>query len=153
MVRAFVAADYRRVVATVATATGTPDGAEDAVQDAVVKALEADDPPRNIRAWVTVVAINEVRTRQRREGAYDRALNKIEAQNTPDAADSSVERLALLDAIAGLPERQRITVLMHYYLDTSIADIARALEVTEGTVKTQLHRGRATLAATLGGVS
>ena len=51
-----------------------------------------------------------------------------------------------------LSDGQRTAVLLHYYLDSPVADIADALGVTEGTVKTQLHRGRQALAAALGEV-
>jgi RNA polymerase sigma-70 factor (ECF subfamily) len=49
-----------------------------------------------------------------------------------------------------LPERQREIVLLHYYLDASVADTAAAMGISEGTVKTQLHRARAKLADALG---
>jgi RNA polymerase sigma-70 factor (ECF subfamily) len=39
---------------------------------------------------------------------------------------------------------------MHYYLDNSVLDIADGLGISEGTVKTQLHRARQALSALLG---
>ncbi len=153
IVRAFVTSDYGRVVATVAAATRSNDGAEDAVQDAIVKALATDPLPENLRAWVTVVAINRRRDLQRRATAERRAVDRLDAPAASDPTTGVAERSALLGAIDHLPERQRQIVLLHYYLDASVADIAAALDVSPGTVKTQLHRGRAALADHIGGAS
>ena len=62
-------------------------------------------------------------------------------------------RTAALDvhrALATLPERQREVTVLFYFLDLPVGEIARELEVTEGTVKTSLHRARVSLAAVLG---
>ncbi len=153
IVRAFVASDYPRVVAAVAAATRSGDGAEDAVQDALIKALHTDPLPKNLRAWVTVVAINRRRDLQRRASAEHRAVSRLDAPTPIDPTAGVAEHAAVRDAVDALPERQRQIVLMHYYLDASVADIASALGVTPGTVKTQLHRGRAALADHVGGAS
>ncbi len=145
-VRAFVEHDYARVVATVGVATGAPDAAEDAVQEALATMLADHHEPRNARAWVTTVAINHVRTQQRRSQAERRARDRLNTPEATDSTDITDRRVSMLSAVAKLPPKQRTTVLMHYYLDASIADIADALDVTAGTVKTQLHRGRAALA-------
>ncbi len=153
IVRAFVASDYSRVVAAVAAATRSDDGAEDAVQDALIKALDADPLPENLRAWVTVVAVNRRRDLQRRASAERRAIGRLDAPAPSDPTAGLAEHTALREAVDALPERQRQIVLMHYYLDSSVADIASALGVAPGTVKTQLHRGRAALAEHVGGAS
>ncbi len=153
IVRAFVAADYPRVVAAVAAATRSDDGAEDAVQDALIKVLDADPLPTNLRAWVTTVAINRRRDLQRRTSAERRAVGRLDVPSPEDPTADVAERSALMVAVDALPERQRQIVLMHYYLDTSVADIASSLGVSPGTVKTQLHRGRAALADHVGGAS
>jgi RNA polymerase sigma-70 factor, ECF subfamily len=49
-----------------------------------------------------------------------------------------------------LPRRQREVVVLHYFLDLAVDDIAAQLNVTSGTVKTSLHRARAALATVLG---
>lgn len=51
----------------------------------------------------------------------------------------------VIAALAALPRRQREVAVLHYYLDLSVADVARSLQVSEGTVKTCLHRARASL--------
>jgi RNA polymerase sigma-70 factor (ECF subfamily) len=67
-----------------------------------------------------------------------------------DPASSTADRVSVLAAVGALPDGQRTAVLLHYYLDSSVADIAAAMGVSEGTVKTHLHRGRASLATALG---
>ena len=53
-------------------------------------------------------------------------------------------------ALASLSRIQRETTVMHYYLGMTVAEIARALRVREGTVKSTLHRARQILAPALG---
>jgi RNA polymerase sigma-70 factor (ECF subfamily) len=149
-IREFVGSEYPRVVAAVGHATGQPDVAEDAVQDALIKVLEDGHRPRRLAAWVTVVAINILRARHRRSRAEERATRRMEHAPADDAASGVPERVAVLEAVDRLPDGQRVAVLLHYYLDAAVADIATALGVSEGTVKTQLHRGRRALAAVLG---
>jgi len=49
-----------------------------------------------------------------------------------------------------LPRQQKQVCVLHYLLDHSVVSIAEALGVSEGTVKTQLHRARKSLAERLG---
>lgn len=151
-VAAFVAHEYGKVVAAVTLATRDRDRAEDAVQDALVAALSADTPPDNVAAWVTVTAINHVRMAHRRSGAQARAYAKLppEPEQVDDATGRVVDSLTVHDAVAALPDGQQQIVTLYYYLDTPVADIAQALGVTTGTVKTQLHRARSALGSTLG---
>ncbi len=57
---------------------------------------------------------------------------------------------ALDDAIAELPLKQRAVLVLRYYMDWSVTDIAAALNVPAGTVKSRLHRAVAVLQAELG---
>ena len=51
---------------------------------------------------------------------------------------------------AALPRRQREVTVLRYYLDMDVTQIADALDLREGTVKTWLHRARISLARALG---
>jgi RNA polymerase sigma-70 factor (ECF subfamily) len=55
------------------------------------------------------------------------------------------ERQQLRRAVSRLPEPERVVVLAYYLGDMSVAEISRALDMPEGTVKTRLHRGRQAL--------
>lgn len=148
-IETFVATEYPRVVAAVRLITGDREGAADAVQDAIVGLL-ASPPSRpiaNTAAYITVTASNKARDAQRRRGAEGRALRKI---GTPP--DTTLDAIEALDvdvraALEGLPRQQRQVCVLHYLLDESVESIAESLGVSAGTVKTQLHRARAALAA------
>jgi RNA polymerase sigma factor (sigma-70 family) len=149
---AFVASEYPRVVAAVRMITGDYEAAADAVQDALVTIIA--NPPRkdinNVAAYVTVVASNKVRDVQRRRGAEQRAYDRM-----PPKREDITDELTSLDldvaaAIRELPDRQRTICVMHYLMDHPVDAIATSLGVSTGTVKTQLHRARQTLAAALG---
>jgi len=149
----FVATEYPRVVAAVRLITGDREGAPDAVQDAIVGLL-ANPPriePRNYAAWITVAASNKVRDAQRRKGAEARALRKLEVPR--EGFDRATEALDVdvRAALDSLPKQQRQICVLHYLLDQSVDTIADGLDVSPGTVKTQLHRARQALAARLTG--
>jgi RNA polymerase sigma-70 factor (ECF subfamily) len=55
----------------------------------------------------------------------------------------------VLDALRQLPLHQRQVCTLHYLMDQSIETIAEGLGVSEGTVKTHLHRARKALASRL----
>ena len=147
----FVATEYPKVVAAVRLITGERNAAADAVQDAIVGLLSR--PPQreisNYAAWITVVASNKVRDAHRSAGAESRAVGRLGAQGSSSVTEDAFESLDVdvKAALLSLPVRQRQVCVMHYLLDQSIETIAEGLGVTAGTVKTQLHRGRAALAA------
>jgi RNA polymerase sigma-70 factor (ECF subfamily) len=149
----FMRHDYPRVVASVALVAGDRDGAEDAVQDAVAALWQRTDGfrPDNVAAWVTVAAANRCRTAHRRRGAESRALERLgpPPAATDDPAASIGDAATLAAALQRLPDRQRHIAVLHYVGDHSVATIASVLGVHEGTVKTQLSRARAALAAAL----
>jgi RNA polymerase sigma-70 factor (ECF subfamily) len=71
----------------------------------------------------------------------------------PDTAGTDIdatERTALIErAIQKLPEHQRAPLVLYHFEDMSYIDIARRLQVSLAKVKTDIQRGRATLATTL----
>lgn len=145
---AFVATEYPRVVAAVGLITGNRQDAADAVQDAIVGYLAT--PPqreiRNLAAWITVVASNRMRDRQRSSAAEARALERIGVDD--GSVDDGLNGLDIdvAAALQDLPPQQRDVCVLHYLLDQSVETIAEGLNVTKGTIKTQLHRARKRLA-------
>jgi RNA polymerase sigma-70 factor (ECF subfamily) len=151
-VAAFLDSDYARVVGAVAVATGDRERAEDAVQDAIVATLAGDAEPENLAGWITVVAINFVRQAWRRNASQGRAYVRAVTwdERNDEESQRAVDALLVHDALAALPERQRIVMILHYLEGLSITEVATTLGVSEGTVKTQLHRGRGALAHIIG---
>jgi RNA polymerase sigma-70 factor, ECF subfamily len=147
-VRQFVETEYVRVVAAVAMVAGSLALAEEAVQEALARAWERARRGREIDSlprWVVTVALNLARTGRRRQRLERSAGWDLRAVAPAPEAAIDVGR-----AVTNLPLRQRQAVVLHYYLDLDVAETARTLGVSPGTVKTALHRARRTLAGRLG---
>jgi RNA polymerase sigma-70 factor (ECF subfamily) len=115
---------------------------DDAMQEIELRALER--PPHDraaATAWACVVATNLAmdvhRRAERQEGtvlpAEDRAAE-------PDAAGPAGLRDAIRAGLAALPADLRATVVLRFYADFTVPEIAQAMVVPEGTVKSRLHR-------------
>ncbi len=122
--------------------------AQDIVQEAFCRAYArwfAVSRYDNPAAWVRTVAWNLAASRWRRLRAAATFLTHqpAVAQHAPGP---SPDRVALVRALATLPDRQRRAVVLHYVADLPIRDIAAQEGVADGTVKAWLHRGRTALA-------
>ena len=148
-----------RLLALVTLAVGDRWLAEEATAEAFARALERWPSVRAMRspsAWVYAVALNRVRTTLRRRSVERRFVLRHRAP--PSAAPPQPEPdVALWQAVAQLPQRERLMVVFRYVGDLPEADIAQALGVTRGTVSSTLSRARQRLAqvlsATHGGMS
>jgi len=150
-IREFLTGSYPRVVAAVALVEGSRATAEDAVAEALARAWERSergDRIDSLPAWVTRVALNLSKSRLRRVRAETRARERAEARWS--IGEPAEARLDVEVALAKLPRRQRQATVLRYYLGYDVAEIARTLGVTEGTIKTTLHRARHAMASALG---
>lgn len=93
-------------------------------------------------AWVRRVAINMALKARRRN---DRESSEIHEDTVDDGTDSLDDRASLAAAIRRLPGQQRLAVVLHYFHDLPVADVAESLGCAEGTVKVHLHRARHSL--------
>ena len=59
------------------------------------------------------------------------------------------EDRSLFEAVMRLPEKYRIVIHLHYYEEYSVEEIASTIHVSQGTVKSQLNRGRKLLKSML----
>ncbi|WP_195210271.1 RNA polymerase sigma factor [Actinomarinicola tropica] len=133
--------EYPRLVRALGTAFD-PEAAADAVQEAFI---EADRRWRTISgyedpaAWVRRVALNRLLTGQRNQ----RRRAEILATIRPVAPDDlTADQLDLRRAVASLPDRMRLAVCLHYLADLRIEDVAAAMDIAPGTVKSTLHDAR-----------
>jgi RNA polymerase sigma-70 factor (ECF subfamily) len=149
-----IRSEYRRLVGAVAVLTGSTSAAEDAVQEAFARAWERSrrgETFTHLPGWVATVALNHARRGHRRRQTEDRAVVRLAAaparagRPTEDAAID----IAVRTAVAGLAGRQREVVVLHHLLDIDVTTTAELLGVSEGTVKSALHRARAHLALAL----
>jgi len=147
----FVLTEYPRVVSAVRMIAGDRDAAVDAVQEALVQLLTDQDRawPRNVAAWVTVVASNRARDAHRRDAVGRRVVERLRPPAPEDPVDRVGRDLDVLAALDTLPQRMRQVCVLHYLQDQSVREIALALGIGTGTVKTQLHRSRIALARRL----
>lgn len=120
---------------------GDPRVAEELCQDALVRLVENWHDVREMDcpdAWVTRVAVNLSRSRWRRLSAQRRAMRRL-AEPPPSTADA-LHAIAIRDALARLPERQRCAITLRYLRDLPVADVALLMRCSPATVKTHLQR-------------
>lgn len=127
--------------------TGDEQAARDAAQESFVRLFSRWTSVREPRPWLYLVATNIVRDRWKQQVRQERAaVRSMDGQQeAAPAAD-----LAVRDAVQRLPGRLRPIVLLHYFADLRIEDIAVASGLPAGTVKRRLHEARTILARTLG---
>jgi RNA polymerase sigma-70 factor (ECF subfamily) len=128
---------------TAYTILGNRAMSEDAAQAAIVnvfRGLRHFDWERPLEPWVRRIAANaafsELR-KQRRQPALLSDPQLLYRDAVPADDQSSAE---LLRAVAALPEERRIVVVLHYWLDYSVAEIADQLEIAQGTIASRLAR-------------
>ena len=130
--------------------TGDAAEAEDLVQEAFVRAAAAGKrflAMDNPEAWVRTVAINIQRSRWRKLRNFSRIRDRLAA--APNDLPALEDRLDVIEAMRTLPEGQREVVALHYLADLEVAEVAGALGIAEGTVKSRLSRGPDALALAL----
>jgi RNA polymerase sigma-70 factor (ECF subfamily) len=124
-----------------------PDLASDAVAEAYAQALRRGSDLRDPQAWVWRagfrIAAGELKERSKRAG--DRTSVLPDSGYLDPEVDSD-----LLDALARLPEKQRAAVILFYYADAPVAEIARRTGMSAISVRVNLSRGRQRLKQLLG---
>lgn len=151
---------HDRVFAFCFSMTGNRAEAEDAAQEAFVRAWRAlkDWTPERVaalseKAWLHKIALNVVRNRVRAAAARpplaasDGALEVLPA--AVRSPESTVETSWLATRVAGLPARQREAIVLVSIQGFPYADAAGLLGRPVNTVKSDVHRGLATLRRTL----
>ncbi|MDN5894135.1 MAG: SigE family RNA polymerase sigma factor [Nocardioides sp.] len=133
--------------------------AEEVVQDAFVAMHERwrklRDPEKGL-AYLRQAVVNRSRSVIRHRGVVDRhvARERGLGERTAPPADAAVldqaRRSAVLDALAALPRRQREVLALRYYSELSEAQIAEALGISRGAVKSHASRGAEALRKHLG---
>lgn len=125
---------------------GDEDLASDAVHDGFVRAVRHRRSFRgegSLEGWLWQTVVNAAR-RSRRPVAPHPGLSNatLDRRRNHDATDPDE---LLRGLIAGLPERQRLTVFLRYYADLDYNTIGQALDVAPGTVAAALSAAHATL--------
>jgi RNA polymerase sigma-70 factor (sigma-E family) len=132
------------------------DAAEDLVQEAFIRLHRSAGSIRDLArapAFLRSIVINLARDHNRRGLMSLRHRNSAEPLPSPvepdDRAVHSEELRDVLGALRTLPERQRACLVLHYYEELSVAEVAETLRISTNSVKTHCRRGLATLESRL----
>ncbi|WHY87241.1 sigma-70 family RNA polymerase sigma factor [Neobacillus novalis] len=131
---------------------GNREDALDVIQETAYKALLAVGQLRDEKfflTWLTRILIHsayDLLKKKQKEIPIDKII-----ELSPSKSEKRVEALDLADAIDQLNEHYRNAVILFYYQDLPISEVAKLMDVPENTVKTYLSRGKSQLKKLLGG--
>ena len=116
--------------------------AEDVVQDTFLQYYSTNkqfNDEEHIKAWLLRVAINKAKDAARRY----RWKNTVSLEDlTEEIPFEDPETESFFDEVMRLPEKYRVAIHLFYYEDMAVKDIANCLQISEGSVKMRLSRGR-----------
>jgi RNA polymerase sigma-70 factor, ECF subfamily len=116
-----------------------------------LRALPSYHEQKSFKAWLYTIALNHSRSHLRKRKLLERlrtALTpifrvEIETQISPEQAAIQNEReKQLWHALNQLDDPHRITMVLRYFQELSVAEISEILSVPEGTIHSRLHNGR-----------
>jgi RNA polymerase sigma-70 factor (sigma-E family) len=148
------AAHYRSLVRLAALLLRDVGASEEVVQDSFIAMHGAwrrlRDPDRAL-AYLRQSVVNRSRSvlRHRTVELRHAPAPMPDAASAEHGAMGSLEHQEVIVALRRLPERQREVLVLRYYADLSEADIADAIGISRGAVKSHASRGMAALRSTL----
>ena len=137
--------------------------AEDVMQEtflSVARAAKKYEPRGRFRTWIMRIArnqcLNRIESERRRRAAMaDSSLDFIVPPSSepspPQQIEANEQMAAVRRAISDLPERQREAIALYAFEQMQYREIAQVLDMPINTVKTLIHRARASLARALDG--
>ncbi len=141
----FFVAQYPLVYRAALAFCGDRELAADATQEAFVRAYErwnrlGKEPWAG--GWTITTALNLCK-RTGRKAVRRRAVEM--AAPSPNAVSEREDWYPVHQALVRLPSRQRQVIVLHYFCDFSVAEVAELTHIREGTVKAHLFRARKAL--------
>ncbi len=140
--------DHARLVGLATWLIGGRAPAEEIVHDVFVRVVEnppALREPEQLGAYLRSAVVNRCRSRVRRL-----VLERRHANTARESTEADIDSLShVRDAVLALPMRQRQAIVLRFYDDLSVDQIAQVLGISSGSVKTHLHRGMRTLESRL----
>jgi RNA polymerase sigma-70 factor (ECF subfamily) len=125
---------------------GNEDVASDAVAEAFAQAIRRDGAIRNVRGWVWRAAFRLAAGDLKRQSSLLHGPRPEGAGAFNDAHPDE----QLLAALQGLTPQQRAVIVLHYYADCPVREIARRTGINPLAVRAHLSRGRKRLRVLLG---
>jgi RNA polymerase sigma factor (sigma-70 family) len=140
---AFCRSEWPRLVGSLSLYVGRRELAEDLAQEALLRVCRdwesvrrADSPS----AWTHRVGFNLAKSHLRREAVWGRIRSQAITHDAVGVDPGDAHAVAVQQAVASLPDRQRAVLVLRYFADLSVADVARLLRIPENTVKTHARR-------------
>jgi RNA polymerase sigma-70 factor, ECF subfamily len=131
--------------------------AEDATQEIFLAALMSLDSfhgAASFKTWLYAIAVNTCRNRLRRHQARERlqqiiqGLFHVENGRQVQPEESAIQNESnarVWDTVQNLDEKHRLPIILRYYHDLPVAEIAEILKIPPGTVHSRLNTARAHL--------
>jgi len=145
--------EFARLVGLARLLVDRREDAEEVVQEAFARTwanlgrVRGADPLPYVRR--AVVNLSRGRLRRLRTARAHGDERPVEAESAELGAVRLASDRAVFHRVSLLPRRQRECVVLRFYADLSVPEIARSLGVAEGSVKSHLHRAMTTLAIEL----
>lgn len=144
--------------------TGNEEDALDILQDSYIKALDKLEQLKdsgNFVSWFNQIVANTAKnylckkkpvlfnTEEDEQASQDWQVEEDSEFIPEESLDTNESRKAIMDIIDALPEDRRLCVLMYYFDDMGTSQIAKTLEIPEGTVKSHLLHARKSIKKTI----
>lgn len=127
----------------------------DIFQQTVLQAIESVHQvkePAYFSTWLTRICINKALAVLKKNKKLI-VMDEVEERRTENDASAGIaEHLDVANALGLLPEKYKTALMLRFYQDYSVKQIAKVMDCPEGTVKTMIHRGLALLKKDLKGV-
>ncbi len=127
--------------------TGNRALAEEQVQEALLSAwrgIKGFRSGRPVKPWLVRILVNAIVSQRRKRAVPTVPLedhNQADDDSHPvEAVEAQFDRQAIRQALAGLNPDHRQVVVLRYFADLTVPQLAEAIGVREGTVKSRLHR-------------
>jgi len=151
-----IAAMERPLLYYAASITGNQDSGLDVLQEVWIKVFRGISKlkdPGALRSWLYSIthgiAVDRIRRNSSRERAESVELESFQEAEEPSFA--AEDAAAIHQALSELGLKHREVLVLHFLEDLSIAEIAKVVECSEGTVKSRMHYAKRAMKEVLGG--
>jgi RNA polymerase sigma-70 factor (sigma-E family) len=135
----FCRREWPRLVGSLSLFTGDGDLAQELAQETLARVCRDWRKVSNLEApgaWAHRVALNLARSHFRHRAVVRRHSAQVATTEAGDAPLDTATVIAVRQAVAALPVRQRTALVLRYFADLSVAETAEAMRCPTGTVKT-----------------
>ncbi|MCM3111061.1 RNA polymerase sigma factor [Lederbergia lenta] len=149
---------YKQIYAFIYRRTGNKDIAYDLTQEVFMKMLKSIHTYKEkaqFKSWLYTLAVNHSndyfrsKAFQATQMTDELSDSHSSNENVPYIFEKKERRREIIDAIKSLPEFQSTTILLRFYHDFKIKEIATIMQTNDSTVKSRLRQGMEKLKSTL----